>query len=159
MYNIRNMTEQDVLAVQQVATDTWHTTYEGIIPRSIQDAFLQQAYNESHLSQRLQHGVFYVAETNGAVRGFAHFSPVVDGMVILYAIYIHPTLQGKGIGTAFLQKLHEEVDGVETIEVEVEQDNQIGMHFYKAKGFQVREIYEEDFDGHLLKTVKMYKVV
>lgn len=45
------------------------------------------------------------------------------------------------------------------IEVEVEQDNQIGIRFYEAKGFQVREIYEEDFDGHLLKTVKMYKVV
>ena len=43
MYMIRNMTEQDVLAVQQVATETWHTTYEGIMPRPIQDVFLQQA--------------------------------------------------------------------------------------------------------------------
>lgn len=156
MYSIRKMTEQDALAVQQVATETWHTTYEGIIPRSIQDAFLQQAYEESRLLQRLQHGFFYVVETEGAVRGFAHFSPVADGMITLYAIYIHPTLQGKGVGTAFLQKLP---DDVETIEVEVEQDNQIGIHFYEAKGFQVREIYEEDFDGHLLKTVKMFKVV
>lgn len=104
MYSIRNMTKQDALAVQQVATETWHTTYEGIIPRPIQDAFLQQAYEESRLLQRLQHGVFYVAETNGAVRGFAHFSPVVNGMVTLYAIYIHPALQGKGVGTAFFTK-------------------------------------------------------
>lgn len=159
MYMIRNMTEQDVLSVQQVAAETWHTTYEGIIPRPIQDAFLQQAYEESRLLQRLQHGFFYVVETEGTVEGFAHFSPVVNGMVTLYAIYIHSALQGKGVGTAFLQKLHEDVAGVEMIEVEVEQDNQIGIRFYEAKGFQVREIYEEDFDGHLLKTVKMYKVV
>lgn len=101
MYMIRNMTEQDVLSVQQVAAETWHTTYEGIIPRPIQDAFLQQAYEESRLLQRLQHGFFYVVETEGTVEGFAHFSPVVNGMVTLYAIYIHPALQGKGVGTAF----------------------------------------------------------
>lgn len=101
---IRNMTEQDVLPVQQVAAETWHTTYEGIIPRPIQDAFLQQAYEESRLLQRLQHGFFYVVETEGTVEGFAHFSPVVNGMVTLYAIYIHPALQGKGVGTAFFTK-------------------------------------------------------
>ena len=36
----------------------------------------------------------------------------------------------------------------------VEKDNLKGLHFYYAKGFKITEEFEEQIDGHVLKTVR-----
>lgn len=41
------------------------------------------------------------------------------------------------------------------IHLEVEKENAIGTTFYKAKGFKIVDEYDDDFDGHILKTVRM----
>ena len=53
MVVIRKMNEQDISDVKEVAKVSWHSTYEGIIPRQVQDQFLAQAYNEDMLQRRL----------------------------------------------------------------------------------------------------------
>lgn len=45
-YIIREMKQEDIHAVQSVAKIAWHDTYEGIIPREIQDSFLDEAYSD-----------------------------------------------------------------------------------------------------------------
>lgn len=45
--------------------------------------------------------------------------------------------------------------GVKKIFVEVEKENRTGKNFYKAKGFEDVAEYDEDFEGHILKTVRM----
>ncbi|MGM7680770.1 GNAT family N-acetyltransferase [Cytobacillus sp. Hm23] len=150
---------EDIKQVQDVAKITWNATYEGIIPLEVQENFLHSAYNDERMKQRLERSTLFVAEIEGRVVGFANFSPVrEDGKVELgaiYAIYLYPEQQGKGIGSVLLQKGIESLDGVNEIYINVERDNKIGKTFYEAKGFEVVKEFDDDFDGHILKTVRM----
>ncbi|WP_461200548.1 GNAT family N-acetyltransferase [Anoxybacillus sp. TBDG-1] len=155
VYLIRKMKQEDIKQVQYIAKITWNATYEGIIPSDAQKNFLKSAYSDERMKQRLQHSTLFVAEVENSIVGFANFSSIrEDGEVELWAIYVHPEQQGRGIGSALLQK-GIQIDGANKIYVNVEKDNQIGKSFYEAKGFEVVKEFDEEFDGHMLKTVRM----
>ncbi|KOS61575.1 GNAT family acetyltransferase [Lysinibacillus sp. FJAT-14222] len=149
------MQKNDIIFVQEIAKKSWHQTYEGIIPNDIQDRFLQTAYSSERLLGRLENSLFLVAILEDSIVGFANFSNVVDGEAELYAIYLLPETQGKGIGTALLREGINLLPDVTSLLVCVEKENAIGMNFYQAKGFKKLEEFDELFDGHLLKTVKL----
>ncbi|KFZ43124.1 N-acetyltransferase [Anoxybacillus flavithermus] len=154
-YVIRKMKQEDIKQIQYIAKITWNVTYEGIIPSDVQENFLKSAYSDERMKQRLDRSILFVAEMDEKIVGFANFSPIgKDGSVELWALYVHPKQQGKGIGSALLQK-GIQIDGVNEIYVNVEKDNQIGKTFYEAKGFEVVKEFVEEFDGHTLKTIRM----
>ncbi|WP_207308554.1 GNAT family N-acetyltransferase [Bacillus timonensis] len=155
-FSIRKMHHEDTKQVQDVAKTTWHATYEGIIPLEVQNNFLKSAYNDERMKQRIERSFLFVAEVDGSVVGFANFSPVrEDGKVELGSIYLYPEYQGKGIGSALLQQGIKDLDGVKEIYINVEKDNKIGKTFYEAKGFEMVKEFDDEFDGHILKTVRM----
>ncbi|MEX3745916.1 MULTISPECIES: GNAT family N-acetyltransferase [Lysinibacillus] len=152
---IRQMVENDIIFVQEIAKKSWHTTYEGIIPRDIQDRFLQAAYCNDRLKVRLENSPFLVAIYEESIVGFANFSNVTNGVAELLAIYLLPDIQGKGIGTALLQEGIKILHDLKSFIVCVEKENTIGMDFYQAKGFIKMEEFDDVFDGHIFKTVKL----
>lgn len=153
---IREMKREDMKQVQDVAQKSWHSTYEGIIPRKIQENFLKVAYSDEMMEKRLNESLIFVAVMNNKVVGFSNFTTVNNaGQAELSAIYLYPNYQGKGIGTALLQQGIETLKNVKTIYIDVEKENNSGTIFYKAKGFKVIKEYEENFDGHMLQTVRM----
>lgn len=153
---IREMLKEDIKQVQDVAEKSWHSTYDGIIPRNIQENFLKAAYSDEMMENRLKGSFIFVAEMENKVVGFANFTRVNDeGKSELSAIYLYPDLQARGIGTALLQKGIEKLHNVKEIYIDVEKENKIGKTFYKAKGFKIIKEYEDNFDGHILKTVQM----
>ncbi|WP_067724714.1 GNAT family N-acetyltransferase [Oceanobacillus damuensis] len=152
---IRKMKKKDIPQVQHVAKTSWHSTYEGIIPLAIQDNFLNSAYSDVNMKRRLKQSNIFVSEVSGKIVGFANFSPVSrDAAVELGAIYLCPDYQGYGIGTAFLKEGIENL-GAREIRLNVEKNNDIGKTFYHAKGFEIESEFDDNFDGHVLKTVRM----
>lgn len=150
------MTKEDISQVQDVAKKTWNATYEGIIPTEVQEKFLNAAYSDERMKYRLDNSHLFVAETEEKIIGFANYSPVNDkGEAELGAIYIYPEYQDFGIGTALLEKGIHELNGVKRLFLHVEKDNTIGKTFYDAKGFQVVQEFDDNFDGHILKTIQM----
>ncbi|MFJ7744513.1 GNAT family N-acetyltransferase [Peribacillus sp. NPDC097295] len=155
-FTIRNMEVDDIPHVQSVARTSWHSTYEGIIPIDIQERFLQYAYSDDMMRKRIEQSFFYVSEVAGQVVGFAAFSPVKEGgKAELAAIYFYPEYQGKGMGTALLQAGIKHSIGMKELFINVEKENEVGTAFYRAKGFEVVSEFDDDFDGHVLKTVRM----
>ncbi|MBD8070043.1 GNAT family N-acetyltransferase [Bacillus sp. PS06] len=153
---IRRMQEEDIQYVQHVARTSWNATYDGIIPAKIQENFLNSAYNDEMMLRRLNRSILFVAEADGKIVGFANYSPVNEaGKVELGAIYLYPEFQGKGVGTSLLNEGIRHLEGVKEIYINVERDNTIGKTFYEAKGFEVVSEFDDDFDGHILKTVRM----
>ena len=152
---IRNMQLTDIEAVANVVTKSWHATYEGIIPRHIQNRFLAMAYSKEMLKQRCEKTHVYVATEHENIIGFANFSNVKqDGEVELSAIYLLPTVWGKGIGSQLLAYGIEQLSP-SAIYINLEAENEVGKQFYIARNFQVVEQFEEDFEGHILNTVRM----
>lgn len=152
---IRKMQLADIEAVAQVATKSWHATYEGIIPQHIQERFLSMAYNKEMLKQRCEKTPMYVALGHENIVGFANFSNVKkEGEVELSAIYLLPEVWGKGIGSQLLAYGIVQLSP-SAIYINVEAENKVGKQFYAARNFQVMEEFEEGFEGHMLKTTRM----
>lgn len=150
------MVKGDIEQVQAVAKESWHTTYEGIIPREIQQNFLNGAYSDEMMERRMKHSLMLVAEADEVIAGFANFTPVNEqGQTELSAIYLLSEYQGEGIGSALLKTGIEKLKDVKEIHLEVEKENTIGTTFYKAKGFKTVDEYDENFGDHILKTVRM----
>ncbi|AOV07985.1 GNAT family N-acetyltransferase [Sporosarcina ureilytica] len=155
-FMIREMKKEDIKQVQDVAKKSWNATYDGIIPHNIQENFLKAAYSDEMMKRRLNGSFIFVAEMEDKIIGFANFTPVNNGgQSELSAIYLYPDYQGKGIGTALLQKGIKELENVKEIYIDVEKENNIGKTFYEAKGFKTVKEYDDNFDGHILKTVQM----
>lgn len=155
-YVIRKMLKVDTAKVQDVAQKSWNATYEGIIPHEVQANFLKAAYSDEMMEHRIKNSLLLVAEVENNIVGFANYSPVNNkGEVELGAIYIYPEYQGMGMGTGLLQAGVKALDGVKKIFIDVERENGIGKIFYEAKGFTVVEEFDDDFDGHILKTLRM----
>ncbi|MGG0644552.1 GNAT family N-acetyltransferase [Sporosarcina gallistercoris] len=155
-FKIRTMKSEDTQQVQKVAKLSWNATYDAIIPVDVQERFLKNAYSDDMMSRRIQNSVMLVAEQEGIVVGFANFTRVNEaGESELAAIYLIPDAQGQGIGTALLLKGMNFLDDAKTIVLTVEAENQIGKTFYEAKGFDVIDEFEEDFDGHKLQSIRM----
>lgn len=153
---IRTMKDEDIQAVRKVAMDSWHNTYEKIIPRNIQDDFLNMAYNENMLKKRKENSYFYIAEKDNKVVGFANFSQLkTDNVVELVAIYLAESEKNNGIGTALLDHGIAEINP-EKIYVSVEKLNEAGLAFYKAKNFVEESEYDDNFNGHILKTTRLF---
>src|SRR5690625_4475734 len=132
---VRHMQEKDIQQVQQVAQTSWHDTYADIISFEARDSFLQAAYNESVMQNRMENSFFYVAEVEGEIVGFANFTPVTEeGKTELAAIYLYPEHQGKGIGTALLDEGLHHIKGVKDVIVDVEKENEKGNTLYKEIG-------------------------
>jgi RimJ/RimL family protein N-acetyltransferase len=150
------MKKKDIPRVQYVAKTSWHATYQGIIPRHIQDSFLQNAYSRDSMKRRLKHSHIFVAEMDMEIVGFANFSMVdQDGKAELGAIYLLPEFQGIGIGTALLNEGLKKLPGIRKIHLRVEKHNVRAKRFYESKGFKAVTEMEEDFNGHMLTTVWM----
>lgn len=155
-YSIRRANLEDMKQIQQVARISWHDTYEGIIPVLIQDQFLNTAYSDEMMKRRIEHSLLLVTEMERKIVGFANFSPIKEnGEAELGAIYLLPNAQGAGIGTALLHEGIQKLSGVKKIFINVEKDNHVGKRFYEAKGFEVVSEFDDDFDGHKLKTIRM----
>lgn len=152
---IRNMTEKDIPKIQNIAKLSWHDTYEEIIPLHIQDNFLEMAYSISMLEKRLALTNMYVAEFDDQVVGFADFSKDENGIVELTAIYLLLDYRNLRIGSALIKHGISRMEGIKFIDVVVEKENKVGYNFYKKFGFVVQNEFEDDFDGHILQSVRM----
>lgn len=155
-FKIRKMQPEDTKYVQDVVKKSWNSTYKDIIPLEIQENFLKTAYNDNMMAKRLEQSYLFIAEVEGKIVGFANFSSVKEeGQIDLLAIYLYAEYQGQGIGSALLNEGIKKVDNAKEIRVNVEKDNHIGMSFYKTKGFEIMNEFDEDFNGHRLKTIQM----
>lgn len=153
---IRKMIKEDIKQVQDVAKKSWNATYDGIIPHNVQENFLNGAYSDEMMEKRLNGSFIFVAEMANKIVGFANFTAVNgEGQSELSAIYLYPNCQGKGVGTALLQKGIKALENIKEIYIDVEKENTIGKTFYEAKGFKTIKEYDDNFDGHILKTVRM----
>ncbi|USB33815.1 GNAT family N-acetyltransferase [Paenibacillus sp. YPG26] len=155
-YRVRPMSPDDIRQVQVVARASWHTAYQGIIPTEIQDRFLNSAYSDEMMKRRLEQSFLYVAEDRGRIVGFANFSPVNEDKVVeLMAIYLEPEYQGRGIGSALLQEGIVHSAGAKEVYAHVERENKAGRRFYESRRFVTAAEFDDEFDGHRLKTLRM----
>lgn len=149
---IRLATAGDLPAIAHIARETWHTTYAGIIPIPVQDAFLARAYSPDTLALKLRSAAaLVVAQVDGEVVGYAQFNHRRGntGDAELSAIYVLPAYHERGLGKRLLAAgLQQLAPDLQRLWVRVERDNASGRAFYDRTGFRRVRAYEDNMDGH-----------
>jgi ribosomal protein S18 acetylase RimI-like enzyme len=152
--HIRPATIEDVAGVARVQVDTWRASYRGIIPDDFLDNTLTYERREErwrHFLTQTERPVFlFVAEDDsGEIGGFASGGPpdppYQDYDSELYAIYILPQHQGKGLGRALMETVAREHQqrGARAMLLWVFKDNASSRALYERMGGRL--LYEKQF--------------
>ncbi len=162
---IRPTIHTDAAGIARVHVDTWRAAYRGIVP----DDYLaslsydtRAAFWERTISNPFTPTFVHTAEeTDGDIVGFASGGPTRDDVPgyegELYAIYVLPQAQGKGVGhmlvKAVAQTLNER--GITTMMLLVLKDNAPSRAFYESMGGILLEGEEQsELGGVVLTEVK-----
>lgn len=162
---IREAKLKDAAAIAKVHVDSWHTTYQGIIPESYLAKLSYQKRKERWTNilsistvEKADYWV-YVAENNlKQIIAFADGGIERNGDAIyqgeLYAIYILETYQRKGIGRKLFKTIAGKLaqSGLKSMLVWVLENNP-ACQFYQALGGQKVKQKQVEFDGVKLNEI------
>ena len=152
---IRPMTSKDIEQVQQIIRFTWRETYYDIIPEELQTRFLDRSYSDMMLQMRMERTDVLIAESEGVPVGFANFTKIdVDGDAELTAMYILPSHQKLGYGKRLFQVALSMLTNASQLYVYVDGRNTNGRAFYEKQGFQLLDVFNEEFEGHPVETAQ-----
>lgn len=151
----RRAVKEDIEDIRDIAVQSWHDTYEGIIPRESQNKYLEKYYSEERLQERIDKNHMFVCEKAGRVIGFASFFYETVDSAEVEAIYVLPGAQREGVGSALMRHLWSHMQNVRELYIDIESGNEKAENFYKLSGFEFQTEFEEDFEGHRLKTKRL----
>ena len=152
---VRPATLEDAEAIERIRVETWRATYQGLLPDGLIDGLRENPDGRRERLRAQPADQFsFVAEDAGQVVAFAvggrerSGDPAHRGEV--YAIYVLPAHQGKGLGRALIrQSAHElATRGLDSLLIWVLRENTIGRRFYERLGGRaIREKPLEEFPG------------
>jgi GNAT superfamily N-acetyltransferase len=142
-FSVRPGTLADQAAVAGVRVETWRSAYAGIVP----DAYLAAMDPDALAARRVawypdrpESDVDFVALVDGEVAGFVHGGryrdedrPTPDALEV-YALYVRPAAQGRGLGTALLEAATSVLTGAPVL-LWVLAANAPSRRFYERHGF------------------------
>lgn len=151
---VRIATPDDADAIERVRTDTWRATYRGLMPDAVLDAL---GYDGSRRRQQMAampaDRFALVAEHDGLLVGFAYGGssrgeePAHPGEI--YAIYVLPSHQGHGHGSALTRRGASELlaRGWRGMLIWVLRENHPSRRFYERMGG--RHLRDRDTDREI----------
>ena len=152
---VRRATVDDAEAIEHVRVETWRATYRGLLPDALIDGLRENAHQRrERLRIQAAHEFVFVADEGDTVVGFAVGGPERTGDADyrgeVYAIYVLPAHQRKGIGRALIRECARELAKGKTrsLLIWVLRENARGRGFYeRLGGLAVREKPVEEFPG------------
>jgi ribosomal protein S18 acetylase RimI-like enzyme len=140
---VRAATSDDVAAICEICTVAYHDTYANLVP----DDYVERVIDEFYRPERVAGEIapsppswfgYLVVEEDGRVRGTAGGGVTAPGVGELFVIYLDPAERGRGLGTLLLDRIIEQVAGAGAAELwaSVVVDNEKGLPFYRARGFE-----------------------
>jgi len=164
MIEIRLATVEDIPTIAEIASITWAVAYKDILSEEQREYMLKMMYSFESLNQQMKNEqTFLIAELSQKVVGFLSYELAYiksNGMKI-HKYYVLPEVQGKGVGSALLQKAEQIAtkNTIEFITLNVNRYNLTIQH-YLSKGFVI--IKSEDIsigNGYLMEDFVMQKKI
>ncbi len=158
---IRRADETDTHTIRILAHAVWPGTYGNILSEPQLQYMLDLFYSERSLVEQMRaHHTFFIAEINSEPVGFASFShDHTSHAYKIHKLYVHPMMQGKGIGRKLIDRVIEAVrrENGSVLRLNVNRYNN-ARSFYERMGFNV--VGDEDIaigEGYFMNDYIMEK--
>ncbi|MDC3415205.1 GNAT family N-acetyltransferase [Aquibacillus sp. 3ASR75-11] len=146
MIEIQLAEEKHVNGIINVCTAGYRFVSEGILPFDYVECRCNEFYNIERVKKEVAEvnrywGGYFVALENNLVIGAGGGGMINENSSELFVLYLNPERRNEGIGTKLLNAITEQQKRLGAIEqwVSVQKDNDKGIPFYEAKGFQFQE--------------------
>lgn len=138
MLKIRSAKKDDAKDLATINVLGWKTTYRGLVPDELLDALtVTEKRIERFGNQILESEICLAAENETGIIGYLFGGKTRDNGVPykyeIYAFYIHPDFQRKGVGTILFNAFKEKIKGSNFC-VYVLDGNVKGISFYQKMG-------------------------
>jgi ribosomal protein S18 acetylase RimI-like enzyme len=138
---VRDVTPADVGGIRRVAERGWTATYADILSPATVDAALSAWYDHDTTREHVERDdvAYLVAEADEELRGYVSGDPGDEtGVATLGALYVSPDHWNEGTGTALLDAFEAvcRQSGSATVRVRVLAANDVGVSFYRARGYE-----------------------
>jgi GNAT superfamily N-acetyltransferase len=144
--HVRAATPGDVETICAICTSASHATYGDLLPATFIDRMIREFYRPERVEREVAARPprwfgYQVVEDGGRVLGAAGGGITAPRRGELFVIYLDPGERGRGLGTLLLDRVIEQVRGAgaEEIWAGVVVDNERGIPFYRARGFETVE--------------------
>jgi GNAT superfamily N-acetyltransferase len=150
---VRDARPEDAEAIARVHTRSWQVGYAHAFPTEALASISMERRRENMgrwIASEQPRSAVLVAETDGAVAGFASVGPSRDpdagSAGELYAIYVDPTSWGAGIGRQLIAAAEERLRaaGFPEATLWVLDDNPRARRFYEAAGWRLDGATKQD---------------
>ena len=140
---VRRAEEKDAEVIAQINVQTWQCAYKGIVADSVLEARKADEKRIATWAGIIQSNerVVLVCEYDGAVAGYLAAGPARDDYGAeneIYALYVKPDFQQKGIGSALIKKYKEVIQN-QNFYLYMLKKNERAAGFYLKNGGKVCE--------------------
>jgi GNAT superfamily N-acetyltransferase len=134
---IRLCAGSDISAVRDLLVRTWHNTYDGIYGADRVTEITDKWHSVQNLSRQVRQplSAFLVAEDGGRIVGTSKATIDERGALTLARLYIDPSAQRSGIGSALLDATIAAFPFATHVDLDVEPKNVKAVAFYGRHGF------------------------
>ena len=139
MFTIKPFIETEYDAYYALAEEIFRETYSSIITPEQIAYMMPMMYGKEAVDKAIKKGDYlFIAYYDNKMCGYIHLEPRSSTEMILQKIYLHPSLQGKGIGRKLMEYAfdfsRQQLSSPATIELYVNRTNQ-AFRFYQHIGF------------------------
>ncbi len=138
MLKIRSAQKEDAKDLATINVLGWKTTYRGLVPDELLDVLtVTEKRIERFGNQILEFKICLVAENETGIIGYLFGGKTRDNNIPyeyeIYAFYIHPDFQRKGVGTILFNNFKEKIQGASFCVYALD-GNVKGINFYQKMG-------------------------
>jgi ribosomal protein S18 acetylase RimI-like enzyme len=149
--------------IEKLATEILHEVYDPIIPAEHTDYFLTEFQSENAILKQIKNENFSYFLLNFDAKNVGYLGiQKLNKKLILSKLYILESFRGLKIGKTALEYVNGFAtdNGIEKIELIVNQQNRNTIDIYLKNGFKIVESIINSFpNGHSVEDYKMEKVL
>ena len=150
----------EVQEIKQVLSETWIDTYGPFLPLEVIRKVTSLWHSPETLSAEIKNErVFFNVAKNeqGEIIGLLTAGRPSEEVIYIARLYVLPGHQRQGIGARLMEACIAAFPGTETLRLEVEEQNEKGLSFYRKQGFREISRKEEGLEGVSLTVIEMEK--
>jgi GNAT superfamily N-acetyltransferase len=158
---IRQATDSDIQAINELAEKIWWPSYRNIISDEQISFMLNDMYSSESLREQMNSGIeFLIVERDKLPLAFAGFSETdtKNQVFKLHKLYVLPTEQGRGTGRKLIEHVSSlaKAKGGKILELNVNRGNP-AHHFYRKIGFDIYQTVDISYHHFILNDYIMRK--
>lgn len=158
---IRQATDSDIQAINELAEKIWWPSYRNIISDEQISFMLNDMYSSESLREQMNSGIeFLIVERDKLPLAFAGFSETdtKNQVFKLHKLYVLPTEQGQGTGRKLIEQVSSlaKAKGGKILELNVNRGNP-AHHFYRKIGFDIYQTVDISYHHFILNDYIMRK--